>query len=123
MGTDLKESPLPLIKINFPVNKSIENSLKSITALFEFYGIHPSEAREIKEKILRLIRNCESKKREGRIDIDIDPQKERVEIELSIKEDWIKRNVLFSFSSKKIEILHIRRRGERVKIKLGVLKS
>lgn len=123
MGTDLKEVSLPIIKINFPISKTTEDSLKSITILFEFYGISSSEAEEIKEKIFKLIRDCEKTGKEERFDIDIIPQKEIVEILLSIKEDLIRKNILISFKSKKIEILRIRRKGKRINIKLGVLKD
>lgn len=123
MGTGLKEASLPLIKINFPISKSIEDALKSIKVLFEFYGIPSSEAEEIKEKILKLIRDYESKGKEERFDLDIIPQKERVEILLSIKEDLIRKNILISFKSKKIKILQIRRKGKRINIKIGVFKN
>lgn len=123
MGTGLKRESLPLIRINFPVNKSIEASLKSITALFEFYGILPSEAEEIKGKILKLIRDFDLTGKAGRIDIDVVPRKEMVEIELSIKEEWIKKNISFSFKSKKIRIFKIWRKGERIRIKIGVSKG
>ncbi len=123
MGTGLKGESLPLIRINFPVNKSIEDSFKSIKALFNFYGILPSEAEEIKGKILKLLRDFESMEKGGRVDIDIVPQKEMVEIEISIKEEWIKKNISFSFESEKIKILKIWKKGERIRIKIGVSKE
>lgn len=123
MGTGLKEAPLPLIKVNFPISKTIEDLLKSIKVLFEFYGMSSSEAEEIKEKILKLIRDYQSKGKEERFDLDIIPQKERLEILLSIKEDLVRKNVLISFKSKKIKILQVRRKGKRVEIKVGVLKN
>ncbi len=122
MGTGLKGESLPLIRINFPVNKSIEDSLKSIKALFNFYGIPPSEAEEIKGKILKLLRDFEFIEKEGRIDIDVIPKKGIVEIEISIKEEWIKKNISFSFESKKIKIIKIWRKGEKI-IKIGVSKE
>lgn len=123
MGTGLKEVKLPDVKINFPISETIRDSLKSINALLEFYGINSLEADEIKEKILKLIRNLESLKKEGRVDVEIVPEKERVDIEFIIKEEWLKRNPLLSFQSKKIQVLKIRRTGERVRIKIGVLKN
>lgn len=123
MGTGLKEVELPVVKINFPISNSILDSLRSVTALLEFYGISTCEAEEIKEGILKLIRDFESMKKEGRVDIEIVPEKEKVMIEFIIKEDWIKKNLLLSFESKKIQIVKISRKGERIRIKIGVLKE
>jgi|GEM_PF-2109023 len=123
MGTCLKEATLPLIRVNFPVNKSIEDSLKSIKALFELYGIPSSEAEEMKGKVLKLLRDFNSMEKTGRIDIDVIPQKDRVEIEFSIREELIKKNISFSFKSKKIKILKIWKKGERIRIKIGVSKG
>lgn len=123
MGTGLKEVELPVVKINFPISNSILDSLRSVTALLEFYGISTFEAEEIKEGILKLIRDFESMKKEGRVDVEIVPEKEKVMIEFLIKEDWIKKNLLLSFESKKIQIVKISRKGERIRIKIGVLKE
>lgn len=123
MGTSLKGEFLPLLRINFPINKSIEVSLKSITALFEFYGIPSFEAEEIKGKILKLLRDSDSMGKAGRIDIYVVSKKEMVEIELSIKEEWIKKNISFSFKSRKVRIFKIWRKGKRIRIKIGVSKG
>ncbi len=78
------------------------------------------ESEEIKEKILNLLKDLESMRKEGRVDMNILSQKERVEIEIFIPEDWMKKNVIFSFKSRKIELIQIGKRGEKVSIKLGV---
>ncbi len=111
---------LPVIRINLPVNSSFSDSIKSLRPLLKLYKIPSPEAMEMEEKITGLFEDFELKSKQGRVDLEIIPQKRNVELEISVKEENIKKNLAFNFFSKRIKILYIKKRGRRIKIKLSI---
>jgi len=120
MGTGLKVA-LPPVKINFPISKAIEGTLKSLSNLLEFYGISSSNAKEIEEKTLEILEN--PGENGGRVEIDIFPKRERIKIDIAIKKRFEENDLTFSFKSEKIKIIKITRKGERVKINIEVMRD
>ena len=120
MGTGLKVT-LPPLKINFPISKTSKSNLKFFSNLLEFYGISTSNAKEIEEKILEILELSEED--DGRIEIDISPQKNRTKIDIAIKKKLEGNNLSLSFKSEKIKIVNITRKSERVKISIEVIRK